>query len=103
MGVDCPDICNVIHYGPPKCIEQYVQETGRAGRNGICATALLLYGKPGKKHLQKTMVDYSTNSTQCHRAILFKDFLFYKDSEFTLSQCKCCDICEKKCKCTDCI
>lgn len=33
MGIDCPDISNVIYYGPPGNVEQYVQETGRAGRN----------------------------------------------------------------------
>ena len=31
MGVDCPDIQNVMHYGPPSSVIQYVQETGRAG------------------------------------------------------------------------
>jgi len=48
MGIDCPDILNVVHHGPPTNIEQYVQETGRAGRNGTPATALLLVNKPGK-------------------------------------------------------
>ena len=33
MGVDCPDIWKVIHWGPPHNIEQYVQEIGRAGRD----------------------------------------------------------------------
>lgn len=31
MGVDCPDISNVVHFGPPSCLVQYVQETGRGG------------------------------------------------------------------------
>ena len=34
MGIDCPGIVNVVHYGPPANLEQYAQETGRAGRNG---------------------------------------------------------------------
>ena len=31
MGVDCPDISNVVHLGPPSSLIQYVQETGRGG------------------------------------------------------------------------
>ena len=42
MGVDCPDVRQVIHLGPPSDIECYVQETGRAGRDGLPALALLL-------------------------------------------------------------
>ena len=35
MGVDCPDIRQVLRYGPPNLVEEYVQETGRAGRDGL--------------------------------------------------------------------
>jgi len=66
MGIDCPDIRNVVHHGPPTSIEQYVQETGRAGRNGTLGTALLLFHKPGK-HLGKAMTEYCTNNTECRR------------------------------------
>ena len=48
MGIDCPDIRRVYHYGPPSSIEQYVQETGRAGRGGLQSQAILLYGKPSQ-------------------------------------------------------
>ena len=102
MGIDCPDISNVIHFDPPPNVEQYVQETGRAGRNGELASALLLYGRTGK-HTQQAMINYGTNFNQCHCITLFKHFLFYKDTEFSLPICKCCDICETKCKCTQCI
>ena len=101
MGIDCPDILNVVHYGPPANLEQYAQETGRAGRNGESATALLLYGNPGK-NTQQDMINYGSNTTQCRRNALFKHFLFYKDNAFVLSCCKCCDICEKKCTCVHC-
>ena len=33
MGIDCPDIAQVIHWGPLHTIEEYVQESGRGGRN----------------------------------------------------------------------
>jgi len=39
MGVDCRDIRDIIHWGAPSGIEKYVQETGRAGRDGFQAVS----------------------------------------------------------------
>lgn len=53
MGIDCPDVHQVIHWGVPEDIETYVQETGRAGRDGLPSCALMFHGKGdlGKEQL----------------------------------------------------
>ena len=43
MGIDCVDICQVIHWGPTSDVESYIQECGRARRYCQPANALLFW------------------------------------------------------------
>lgn len=101
MGVDVPDIRNIIHFGPPEDKETYVQEVGRAGRDCKHAHALLLTRKKVRQHVDKKMQNYYKNSEYCRRDLLFKDFDEYTGS-FTETLCACCDVCSKNCGCGEC-
>ena len=57
MGIDKPDVRIVIHLDLPDSPEAYVQEAGRAGRDGNKAYAVILYAKSDKVTLHKRIPD----------------------------------------------
>ena len=99
LGIDTPDIRYVVHWGPPEDIEQYVQATGRAGRDGKLSHAIMLFNRGLKRYADESMVKYCTNQDRCRRRTLFCDFDNFKP---TSSGCLCCDVCSINCKCGNC-
>jgi ATP-dependent DNA helicase RecQ len=65
MGIDKPDVRYVAHLDLPKSVEGYYQETGRAGRDGLAATAWLAYGLADVVQ-QRKLIDTSEGG-EAHR------------------------------------
>lgn len=105
MGINKSNIRYVIHYDLPRSIEGYYQETGRAGRDGLPAEAILLFDEKDKERIYH-WIETSDSSRAaverdkfaamhlfaeaqtCRRVILLNYF-----SEATQTACGNCDIC----------
>jgi len=68
MGIDKPDVRFVAHLDLPKSIEGYYQETGRAGRDGLPATAWMAYGLADV--VQQRQLIESSEGDAAHKRLL---------------------------------
>ena len=106
MGIDKPDVRFVLHVDMPASIEAYYQETGRAGRDGLPAEVLMIYGAEDiamrrrfideseapdvRKRMEHRKLDALlgfAESCQCRRQVLLR--YFGDDCE----ACGNCDVC----------
>jgi len=106
MGIDKPNVRFVVHYDMPRHLEGYYQETGRAGRDGLAADALLLFGtqdvatarfqlEQGQNEEQRRIESHKLNamvgfaeSLTCRRRVLM-GYL----GETMANDCGNCDVC----------
>ena len=98
MGVDCKGVSRIIHFGPSKNIESYIQESGRAGRDGKQSVAHIIYHGLLLNHVGKDIKLY-VNTTNCRRKLLLSQFDNFSQAKFPKQLHLCCDNCSSKCKC----
>ena len=98
MGINIPNIRRVIHNGPALKVDQYVQETGRGGRDGeLCEVILYQFKGCTRGKIGREMKEYCKNSIICRRKVLMSSFS--GDIEYPSHQHLCCDICTIRCCC----
>lgn len=105
LGVDVKNIRRIIHIGVPHTLEEYFQEAGRCGRDGLPGSATIYYNSydisAAKKNMSQSMRDY-VKFDKCKREMILSYF-GYKPPTRAGPQHSCCDFHQQHCKCEDCI
>ena len=96
-GIDVKECYTCIHYGCPVSAEEYLQQSGRIGRDGTPSHSLILKTKWNSVKLDEHMSVYVKNTTTCRREYLLK--VICNPYSSVLIQHACCDLCAENCKC----
>jgi ATP-dependent DNA helicase RecQ len=102
MGVDKADIRTVIHRDCPPSVEAYLQESGRAGRDGLPSRAILLWGPDDDLALRRAttgankqrleeLLRYGRDGVHCRRETLLR--LLNHEGTGEKPETDCCDVC----------
>jgi len=105
MGVDKSDVRTVIHRDCAPSVEAYLQESGRAGRDGEQSKAILLWGPEDEMSMKRARTEtdrkrlsalfsYAMDTEHCRRHSLLA--MLNYDSGGEAPEKFCCDICEKE-------
>ena len=96
IGVNLSDVCQVTQYGPPRQVNDFVQEMGRPGPDGKPGKSLLFFTGHHLRRYEEKMELY-TNSNDCLCKVLLTKFGATASSTNVTHDC--CVICHAACKC----
>ena len=104
IGVDVNNIRRVIHIGVPHTIEEYFQEAGRCGRDGLPASSIIYYNSYDLASSRNVAVHMNelVKAEKCKREIILNHF-GYGSPKRDGAEHTCCDYHQKKCCCDDCV
>lgn len=115
MGIDVPAIRFVIHYGLPRGMESFTQESGRAGRDNKAASSIVLYTREDKERCEyrartdaakeknqtkaqsriqslQSIIDFCENTTVCRHELVSR---YFGDNGGSVECYFACDVCKE--------